>query len=195
MSPFEIAILTAALCGVIMVGGGILLLSKGAINLAQTSPNDAVTVEFQKMLKVTTRYPALGLFVIGLTFVIAALVFSKPAKVNPLQVRGKVVGAKPSEITIRIFPGEWMVQPSSEGSIDHTIYPRMDVLLVEVDVPGHKPLRFNKRLNSQELRSGQAILDNITFSERGLPKPAVDPANIAPVDVNLPPLSSTGAFR
>lgn len=195
MTPFEIVILAAALCGLIMVAGGILLLYRGAITLTQASPDEAVSVEFKKMLKVTTRYPALGLFIIGLSFVVTALVFSKPENIKPLQVRGKVVGAKPSEITVRIYPGEWVIQPSSEGGIDFTIYPKMDLLLVEANAPGRSPLRYNKRLESQELKFGQAALGDIVFSEQGVSKPAADPANIVPVDVQLPPLSARGAFR
>lgn len=194
MSAFEMVIVAAALCGLIMVAGGILLLYKGAINLTQTSRDEAVTLEFKKMLKVTTHYPALGLFVIGLSFIVTALAFSKPPAVRPLEIRGKVTGSEPSAVTVRISAGQWMVQPSSEGSIAQTIYPKMDLLLVEVNAPGHPPQRHIKRLQSRELKSGTAALDEIVFSEPAVPKPNADPRNIAPVDVKLPPLSAQGSY-
>lgn len=194
MSPFDVVILAAGLCGLTMAAGGILLLYKGAINLTQTSPDEAVKIEFKKMLNISTRYPALGLFVIGLSFIVTALTFSKEPEVRPLEIHGRISGSEPSAVTVRISAGNWMLQPSSEGNIAQTIVPKMDLLLLEVNAPGYPPRRQIKRLQTQELRAGTAELDDIVFSENPVPKPNVDPRNIAPTSAPLPPLNAPGAF-
>lgn len=194
MTPFEMAVLTAALCGLIMVAGGILLLYKGAISLATRTGDEAVTLEFKKLIKVTTHYPALGLFVIGLSFILIGLVFARPPSVRPLVIQGSVSTTEPSAVTVRISTGRWMVQPSSEGSITQTIYPTMDTLLLEVNAPGFPARMIVKPLDAGELKRGRVDLDPIVLGATQVPKPAVDPRNIAPVDVPLPPLGETGRF-
>lgn len=194
MMPFETAVLTAALCGLIMVAGGILLLYKGAISLATRSGDEAVTLEFKKMLKVTTHYPALGLFVIGLSFILIGLVFARPPSIRPLVIQGSVSTTEPSAVTVRISTGRWMVQPSSEGSITQTIYPTMDTLLLEVNAPGFPARMILKPLDPGELKRGRVDLEPIVLGGTPVPKPAVDPRNIAPVDAPLPPLGEAGRF-
>ena len=194
MTTFEMAVLTAALCGLIMVAGGILLLYKGAISLATRSGDEAVTLEFKKMLKVTTHYPALGLFVIGLSFILIGLAFSRPPSVRPLVIQGSVSTTEPSAVTVRISTGRWMVQPSSEGSITQTIYPNMDTLLLEVNAPGFPARMITKLLDPGELKKGRVDLEPIVLGAPPVPKPSVDPRNIAPVEGSLPPLGGPGRF-
>jgi hypothetical protein len=55
---FGAVVLLTALCGLIVVAGGIFLLAKGAITLASTSPTDALSVEWQKKFKLNTQVPA-----------------------------------------------------------------------------------------------------------------------------------------
>ena len=66
MSVFDLVLLTGPICGILMVLGGIILLYKGAISLNVASEEGAFTVEFKNELRITTQYPALGIFVIGL---------------------------------------------------------------------------------------------------------------------------------
>ena len=56
-----LAVLFARL-GIYMVKRSFDLLQKGLITLQQVSPEAAVTVEFKKILKLQSRYPAMGFF-------------------------------------------------------------------------------------------------------------------------------------
>ena len=64
----DIVIVLAGVCGLLMVVGGLGLFYKGAITLQVASQNQAVKIEFFKQFKLTTQYPALAFFVIGLAF-------------------------------------------------------------------------------------------------------------------------------
>lgn len=93
----------------IMVLGGIILLYKGAISLKERSENEAVSLEFRNMFKMTTHYPALGLFVIGLAFVVVALYAGSRDATFPMTIHGEVVGDCPSDLSILVTPHQnWM---------------------------------------------------------------------------------------
>jgi hypothetical protein len=69
-----------AICALLMVVGALVLLYKGAITLQQSSPDEAVKVEFKHLINIQTRYPAIGLFVIGICFLGASLFFGDKAQ-------------------------------------------------------------------------------------------------------------------
>jgi hypothetical protein len=71
----DILALMGALCALTMVIFSFVLLYRGTITLQQASPQDAIKVEFQKVINVQTRYPALGLFVVGISFLIVSYWF------------------------------------------------------------------------------------------------------------------------
>ena len=87
MSTFDIVIILGGICGLCMVIGGLILLYKGAITLSQATPEEALSVEYKNMLKISTHYPALALFIIGLFFIIAAGVLSRTTK-NQFTIKG-----------------------------------------------------------------------------------------------------------
>ncbi len=59
--------------------GGLLLFYKGIITLQQVSDKpDAVTFEFQRVLKIQSRYPAYGFFIFGLAFITLAAFYGRP---------------------------------------------------------------------------------------------------------------------
>jgi hypothetical protein len=76
-STFDAVIVITVVCGLLMVVGGMVLLYKGTITLKDSNPDEAIQVEFKHMINVTTRYPALALFVIGLVFTVVALYFAQ----------------------------------------------------------------------------------------------------------------------
>jgi hypothetical protein len=181
MSVFDVVIVTAALCGLIMVAGGILLLYKGAITLTQTSDSEAVSLEFRRMLKITTHYPALGLFVIGLSFTVAGLCFSRPPAVHPFQLRGRVTGADPTVATLRISVGDFPVEmrPYSDGSVSREIYPpKMDKFVVEVIAPGRPPQWIPKKVDPEEMKTRTATFPDIALDEPQVRKPSGDPSTV-----------------
>src|SRR5438067_13722224 len=76
-STFDAVIVITVVCGLLMVVGGMVLLYKGTITLQDSNPDEAIRVGFKHMINVTTRYPALGLFVISLVFTVVALYFAQ----------------------------------------------------------------------------------------------------------------------
>jgi hypothetical protein len=189
MMGFQVAILAAALCGFAMVAGGMVLLYKGVISLDKAGPDTALTVEFKKLLKLTTHYPALGLFVIGVVFVAISVVESKDPHLN---IAGTVNGADPSQVQIAVSAGPWPVSASTGGTINDIVTPTLGVLHVLVVAPG-----FNPPTQKFDIRPGwlgSLRLGDVTFKNQVVPKPTVDSAKIAPAPDSLAPLASNGRF-
>jgi hypothetical protein len=135
VNSFDITIYISAVCGLVMVVGGIILLKTGAIQLGQAASSEAVAVEFLKFLKVQTRYPALGLFVIGLTFIIAAAIISKPAELAAITLKGKIAGLPDaSGVTVQVSPVWGKFRPDSDGIINAMFHP--DVQKIEIQIVG-----------------------------------------------------------
>jgi hypothetical protein len=98
--PDLLAVIGAG-CALLMVVGSLVLLYRGAITLENANPEDAIKVEFQKVLNIQTRYPALGLFVVGIVFLVMTFWFQKSmgAKVT---LRGTLDTADPGD-AIAVF--------------------------------------------------------------------------------------------
>ena len=77
-----------------MVCGAIWLLKTGVIKLSAAVKGGSLTVELADKVKISTTYPALGLFVIGLAFVALAIWASRTPP--PLNLVGKIWIDKPS---------------------------------------------------------------------------------------------------
>src|SRR6266498_5230438 len=93
MATLTASIFGGILCGIIMVLGGILLLYKGAIQLESASKDPALTVDvFNKQFSLSTRVPALGLFVIGLLFVGSSMWVAMKTDVPRISVTGELAG-------------------------------------------------------------------------------------------------------
>lgn len=137
MTTYDLAIFGGTLSGIIMVLGGIVLLYKGAIKLEVASKDPALTVEmFERKLKLTTHAPALGLFVIGLLFVVSAIYFAQTTAVKKIPVIGIAENVEGDiSVTVR---SEWPV-PAHQGKVQHVIRPNLDVLWVQVSAPGYIP--------------------------------------------------------
>lgn len=193
-TTFDMVIVLGGVCGLVMVVGGILLFYKGAISLKEASSQGAVDLEFKKMFRITTHYPALGFFIIGLLFIVTAAMFSKPARVSPLRIEGKLNVLDPSSVTIRVSAGNWMLEPSTDGTIKGTIYPDMDILKVEITAPGYIPPSIKKTLRRDDIKAGTALLGEIAFQEKRLDKPPVDPGKIVAAPPSLPHPSAPGKF-
>lgn len=94
MHTFDIMLIFSAACGVMMVGGSLALLYRGAIKLA--APRGARTanktggliVKLWDKVEIATGSPVLGLFVVGLLFVALALYFALPPAVPSISFIG-----------------------------------------------------------------------------------------------------------
>ena len=142
MSTHDLVSIVAALCGLFMVVGGLFLLYRGTITLSETPVEDAVSVEFRKMFKLKTQYPALGIFVIGLAFVATAMILTRDDA--PVRLRATLAQAtqalNPEDVKVVVLASWNASPPDTDGRIDQ------DVTLpsqfwVLVSAPGYTPFR------------------------------------------------------
>src|SRR5438128_11847637 len=104
-STFDAVIVITVVCGLLMVVGGMVLLYKGTITLKDSNPDEAIKIEFKRMINVTTRYPALALFIIGLAFTVVALYFVQHEAIPAFTIDGILQAAQPANATVYIsFP-------------------------------------------------------------------------------------------
>jgi len=144
MTTYDLTIIGGTACGIIMVLGGILLLYKGAIKLEIASQDPSLTVEmFEKKFKLTTHVPALGLFVIGLLFVISAIYFAQTTTAKAIPIIGKTENVE-EKINV-LIKSEWPV-PAHQGYVQAVIRPQLDVIWVVISAPGYneRTLVFTK---------------------------------------------------
>ncbi len=190
MGTYDYAIIGAILCGIIMVFGGIVLLYKGAIRLEVASKDPALTVEmFQNELKLSTRNPALGLFVIGLCFVALSIYFGQDMAATAIEVRGRAENVD-EKVTI-LLQSQWPVD-THEGRVHQVVRPQLDVLWVVVSAPGYKP--HYESFARSELKRG-VDFGSVTL-DRATPKVQPNPARIIelPAGMEAPPMSDGGRF-
>jgi hypothetical protein len=144
-STFDTVIVVTVICGLLMVVGGMVLLYKGTITLKDSSPDEAIKVEFKRMINITTRYPALGLFIIGLVFTVVALYFAQSQAIPPFTIDGKLQTEHPADATVLISYQVYKGNPDSDGTINQVVYPVLDNVLYQIVVPG----------NSDEIRGSK----------------------------------------
>ncbi|RJG47745.1 hypothetical protein [Motilimonas pumila] len=161
MNTFDLLLLAGALCGVIMVAGGILLLYKGAISLSKTATPDAFTIAYKKELRISTQYPALGIFLIGLMFVFFSVVMGKP-NINTLTVTGTTTGID-EPVFISIKTGTWSSGLSHQGELVETFHPRLDTLQIVVSAPGYDN---HVKTIQVDTANKQADLGQITLTQK-----------------------------
>lgn len=149
MSAFELVIAAGALCGVLMVVGSIYLLRVGAIelkSLAGEADKPALQIVINE-ITVTTRYPAIGLFIIGLAFILGSAWFSKPDRdFAQFPVRIQITpgsgGVIPDSIDARILVSSESIpirRDKEEYIYTHPRNPRN--LYGEMYIPGAPPIR------------------------------------------------------
>lgn len=194
MGTFDIVLVLGGLCGITMVIGGMILLYKGAISLEAASGGEGFSLDIEKQLKITTQYPAIALFVIGLLFIALALWFSQPDGVSPLTITGKVTASDPSSVSVNIGADSWSFHPSTDGQVHGVIYPNLGVLRVEVVAPGHEIPKVTTTITKNNIASGYADLGRLEFGSVLVKKPQADPAQIQGVHAALPSLAQAGRF-
>jgi len=190
MSALTASILGGMICGITMVVGGILLLYKGAIKLEVASKDPALTVDlFKSQFSLTTRVPALGLFVIGLLFVGGTLWVARDTDVQRIPVSGEIENVD-EPLTVTAYT-QWSVN-ASRKEVSDVLRPSFDVLWIRVQAPGFQQV---EKAFPKESRSGEIKLGKVRL-ERVVPKIHPKEANIATVDFSAPPFDPTGGnFR
>ncbi len=201
MTPFDLIVILGGVCGTLMTLGGLLLLSRDSLILLKVAPRrrgtlSGIKLEFQG-LKVSTDYPAVGLFVIGLAFLGGSAWFARPAEVEPLQIRGQVRSADPS-VKIYVTTTKWSVDRQTDGHVRGTVYPNLEDLRVVVVAPGHEPAEVEVFVEaSRPWLIGSARVANLGVIDLGgvvLEKPAVDPAKVQDPRKPLPGPEQPGRF-
>lgn len=139
MTIFTFAVAGAILSGLLMVGGGIWLIYKGALVLASTDKATALSIEWKKSFRLNTQAPGVAFFIIGLLFLIVALQFSKPAQIEPIQVLGRVINVD-QPVTVTAETDLWPIKISSDGKINGEIYPNVRQLTIRITAPGYRPV-------------------------------------------------------
>ena len=194
MSIFEWIVLIGGICGLIMVAGSMLLLYKGVVTLREVAPENAVSIEFRNMVKVSTHYPALGLFLIGLVFIIVSAFYGEQIQVRKIKIAGTLLteDSPIQDVTVHISAGPWLVSPDSDGQIKGLVLPSIDMLRVEVHAPGYERSYIVKSIDIESIKGGTAEIGAISLGKRTYPALSPDTANIEPLEIELPPLTTEG---
>ena len=196
LTTFDLTIIIGGLCGLVMIVGSMGLLYKGIIKLNEASAHQALSVEFQKMIKITSHYPALGLFIIGLIFVGGAAYMAQPPAVKRLTLHGRLIkdvnSPDPSEITIQVEAGPWVIRPTTTGEIQDELLPNLDWFTVRFLAPGCESRET--RVQLQPSKPEIVSIGDVPSLIRTVSKPDVKAENILPTTAALPPPSSPGRF-
>jgi hypothetical protein len=156
ITVFDLAIIIGSLCGLIMVVGSIILLYKGVITLNSVSDKSALDVEFINNLRITTHFPALGLFIIGLCFIIIAIFSSRPDPDKSITIKGQIISQDPSSATIFIKTVKKDIEqmtPSFNGDFSGALSPNMINLMVEIVAPGYQRPVITKTFLLSEIKN------------------------------------------
>lgn len=172
MPTHEIILLISAACGFVIVIGSLVLLFKGAITLHSASESGTLSVEIVDKVKISTSYPALGLFVIGLAFIAVSFLFSEPVTTYRFDgaLTANVEEGEPrfNNVVVSLSGGPWSLRPTTEGRINEDVTPTLSNLRLEVIAPGFSRARFEdvfslagRRVALGEINLGSQIQSEI----------------------------------
>jgi len=203
MTPFDLATLMAAACGLVMIFGAMTLLGTGKITLKNGDGSEATRIELKKTspsepslsIIFTSPYPTLFLFVFGLVFSCASLYFGSFANVPKWKVHGKLVGDGIDSATISVVSTLQSSEPlDSDGTITEVIRPEVDRVDFEIAVPGHLPEKIRKRKTREDVHFGVVSLGDlpagVQVETKLLKNQDIDPNRPA----GLAPLEQGGLF-
>ena len=197
MGTDDIVVILGAVCGVLMVAGGMLLFYKGIVTLQEVSDKpDAVTVEFKNVLKIQSRYPAYGFFVFGLAFISLAVVYSRPDQYPPITVSGEIDDAvDPNATMISVTVPLTESALDSNGKFKRIFRPDFSIVRVRIQAPGNDPATSTFGVETSE--SGRGLVAK--FDPLKLRKVGGIPAQGAieelPSGMDLPPPTMASGFK
>jgi hypothetical protein len=170
--------------GTYMVRKSFDLLQRGVITLQQVSPDDAITVEFKRILKFQTRYPAFGFFFIALVCLgMAVWVLPiAPKKPNSIKVTAKLQ-PHPTGIVTAYFEDTnsqtSQIDTSPGGNIFAEVEPKFVGVRIRIPTPGYEPGEITASLSADKAKGD--VLDFGVLSPgiaKAVEKPILDPAQI-----------------
>ena len=195
MNTFDTLCIIGGVCALLMVIGAMVLLYKGTITLSEKNAQDALTLEFKKMINITTRYPALGLFIIGWAFLGLVLYLSKTNSEIPIEIRAMLKSDDPASAVVLGSATMLQTIPASDGGIDAFIYPsRVDAIRIEIVTPGYSQGKISKVVVPRNIRGTVINLGELNPGAKITDKPSLNPANIVAAPPNLPSLQESGKF-
>jgi hypothetical protein len=196
---FSLLVILGGLCGVFMVVGGLFLFYKGIITLQQVSDKpDAVTFEFQRVLKIQSRYPAYGFFIFGLAFLGLAFVYGRPPpELRTITLSGTVENVvDPSAARIRVVLPLWADQLNNDGRFQHDLLLDLKQVQIEIESPGNEPSPYRADVITSEQGHERVARLGAPIKLRKVgdqPPPAtIEPL---PADVKLAPITQAVGFR
>lgn len=183
MQTSDIVIMIVGACAVVMLLGGFVLLYKGTITLKDSNPEEAIKVEFKHLINVTTRYPALGLFVIGLAFGCVAIYAALRDPYHEFRISGRVKADDPTNARVVISFPVYTISPEDKSGTFHGVVPasRLDNISCRVILPGENSNTWNKE--KAEIRNGTLDLGSLSLAE-----PQTQEKRQGEIDTNAPPL-------
>jgi hypothetical protein len=181
MTTYDMGAAAGCICGLLMVIGGMILLYTGAVSLNKTSKEEAASLEFNRLFRLTTHYPALGLFVIGLAFIVTSVFLSRPPD-NRVMMNGAL--AMPPGVTFDQLDPHYLTL-----SLESTLQPSFDPNTNAITVVGDPTTTWQLVITYPGMYAQKPIdaagrreipLGKITLA-RVAEKPAVNLDNIAPL--------------
>jgi len=144
-----------------MVVGGISLLWRGAISLDTVSNTEALSVEWKKQFRLTTHVPALGLFIIGLLFIILPLWLARPKSLPVVEITGQKGGSISQPIKLQIETVPWSSGKPHEHMIEEELDLSNIIFVVKATAAFHKEVE--RRISLSRLLGGDLDLGKITL--------------------------------
>jgi hypothetical protein len=133
-----------ALCIIIAVAGLVMiilsfgLLYKGVMSITSASQEEALSLEVAEKFKIKTRYPALGLFILGSILLIGgALVYEKERTITvPLKGR-LIINNTITDTQIRLSTKPMESDVPTDGKINETRTIDLENFWVVISAPGY----------------------------------------------------------
>ncbi len=193
MQAWEIVLILAAVCGLLIAAGGLALLWKGAITLESAPKKGNLTIDVANKVKVSASYPGIALFIVGLGFIalpLAFLYFFDPTRFLPAahyyDVHSKLTVSggdhvSTDAIRVRVGCGISDVSVAPDGTITGTfVLPKsLDKAIVWVVAPGYS--KGNSTIHVV-VQGDKIKFDAIDLGERLLDTPTVRVERPAPED-------------
>ena len=197
--PFNVAIYASLVCAFVMIGGGMILLAKGVIQLSSAGKSEeGLTIEVLDKLKIKTGYPALGLFIIGLCCVVLAIYFSKPSDAVSLVFEGKLKIDDPNLVTGKVVPVAEVGRAftlDTDGGLGTPMHPDL-VVEVQINAAGYVPEPWRKQLTIEKGKTVKIDLSDVKFIKKPQStSPAKGEIVPLPANVNAPRAQEATGFK
>ena len=160
----DMLVTAAALCGVLMVAGALLLLYRGNISLDPPKEGAKETeLEIAKILKLKTNVASVALFAFGFSFLFLGFTNVDSAQ-PPIQLTGRILGVQPGEqVSVAVCGGPRPVSVGSNGTIDYSIKPDLEQFQVQIGKIGLLPettIPLKNKARATDTEYGALTIDN-----------------------------------